>query len=199
MFFHLNPQPRMLCAKIGCNWLSGSGEEIFFYFVNVFSLFRNYIGNGCGLSFEQTWIHIPKGCFASRMVYISTAVLGKNIFIFRRCIFAILQLFPLQKDMAPHLSNLESTSLENALCQVWLKFDQWFCRRRWNWENFTTTTTTTTTTDNGHILIRNVHFSLRLRWANRALRRVTFLFIILCHIKTFLCGVWKWWLPQVCI
>ena len=26
-FFHLYPHPRMLCAKIGWNWLSGSGEE----------------------------------------------------------------------------------------------------------------------------------------------------------------------------
>ena len=29
LFFHLNPHPRMLCAKIGLNWLNGSGEEIF--------------------------------------------------------------------------------------------------------------------------------------------------------------------------
>ena len=37
------PHPRMLCAKIGWNWLSGSGEEFFLNFVNVFSLFRNYL------------------------------------------------------------------------------------------------------------------------------------------------------------
>ena len=35
--------PRMLCDKIGCNWPSSSGEEDFFNFVNVFSLFRNYL------------------------------------------------------------------------------------------------------------------------------------------------------------
>ena len=34
---------RMLCANFGWNWLSGSGEENFFNFVNVFSLFRNYL------------------------------------------------------------------------------------------------------------------------------------------------------------
>ena len=35
---NLNPlHPRMLCAKFGWNWPSGSGEENFFYFVNVFS------------------------------------------------------------------------------------------------------------------------------------------------------------------
>ena len=40
----LNPlHPRMLCAKIGRNWLSGSGEEVFFNFINLFSSFRNYL------------------------------------------------------------------------------------------------------------------------------------------------------------
>ena len=32
----------MLCSKFGLNWLSGSGEEDFFNFVDVFWLFRNY-------------------------------------------------------------------------------------------------------------------------------------------------------------
>ena len=41
---NLNPlHPRMLCAKFGWNWLSGSGEEDFFNVVNVFSLFNNYL------------------------------------------------------------------------------------------------------------------------------------------------------------
>ena len=41
---NLNPiHPRMLCAKFAGDWLSGSGEEDFLNFVNVFSLFRNYL------------------------------------------------------------------------------------------------------------------------------------------------------------
>ena len=42
---NLNPlHPRMHCAKFGWNWPSGSGkEDFFFYFVNVFSLFCNYL------------------------------------------------------------------------------------------------------------------------------------------------------------
>ena len=42
---NLNPlHPRMLCAKFGWNWLSGSGEEDFFKkFFKVFSLVRNYL------------------------------------------------------------------------------------------------------------------------------------------------------------
>ena len=37
------PHQRMLCAKIGLNWLNGYGEEDFLIFVNVFSLFCNYL------------------------------------------------------------------------------------------------------------------------------------------------------------
>ena len=33
----------MLCAKFVLNWPSGSGEEDFFNFVNVFSVFHNYL------------------------------------------------------------------------------------------------------------------------------------------------------------
>ena len=41
---NLNPLlPRMLCAKFGWNWLSRSGEEDLFNFVNVFTIFRNYL------------------------------------------------------------------------------------------------------------------------------------------------------------
>ena len=43
----------------------------------------------------------------------------------------------------------------------WLKLAQWFWKRRWKREKFTTTTTT----DNRQILIRKAHLSLRLRWA----------------------------------
>ena len=46
-FFNLkkleSPHPRMLCAKIAWNWFSGSEEEDFFYFVNVFLLLRYYL------------------------------------------------------------------------------------------------------------------------------------------------------------
>ena len=44
---HLNKleslHPRMLFAKFGWNWPSGSGDKRFLNFVDVFSLFRNYL------------------------------------------------------------------------------------------------------------------------------------------------------------
>ena len=46
------------------------------------------------------------------------------------------------------------------LCQVCLKFVQWFLTRRWKCEKFMTTTqTTTTTTDNGQIFLRKALLS----------------------------------------
>ena len=91
------------------------------------------------------------------LIEIGPAVLEKKILKFHLCNFGIhrKRAWPFEH---------ESPSPKNALCQVWLKLAQWFWRRRSTWEKFTTTTTTTTT-DNGHILPRKAHLSLRLRWA----------------------------------
>ena len=37
---------------------------------------------------------------------------------------------PLEKGMALHLDTLESPSIKDALCQVWMKLAQWFWRKR---------------------------------------------------------------------
>ena len=70
---------RMLCAKFGWKWPSGSGEFFFFNFVNVFSLFQyNFtflllspLGEKPGLLFEE-------GCFVSRLVEIGPVVGGED-------------------------------------------------------------------------------------------------------------------------
>ena len=40
-----------------------------------------------------------------------------------------LDYLPFEKGMALHLTKIESPSPKNALCQVWLKLDQWFWKR----------------------------------------------------------------------
>ena len=42
---------------------------------------------------------------------------------------------PLEKSVGLHLKKLESTSLRDALCQVWLKLALWFWRRFINFVN----------------------------------------------------------------
>ena len=59
----LNPlYPRMLCAKFGWNWPIGSGEEGFLSFVNLFSLFLNYLPleKGGALHLEKLESPSPK-------------------------------------------------------------------------------------------------------------------------------------------
>ena len=73
----------------------------------------------------------------------------------------------LEKGRALLLNKLGSPSPQDSLCQVWLKLDQWFWRRRWKCVKLTTTTTTSPmkmTTDNRQIVIKKAHLSLRLRW-----------------------------------
>ena len=68
-------------------------------------------------------------------------------------------------------SNLNPLHIRINSCQVWLKLAHWFWRRRSKCEKFKTMktkTTTMTTTDNGQILIRKAHLSLRFRWAKNA-------------------------------
>ena len=60
---NLNPlHPRMLCDKYDRNWLSGSAEEDFFNFVNVFSLFHNYLPleKAGALHLNKPEFHLPR-------------------------------------------------------------------------------------------------------------------------------------------
>ena len=83
--------PRMNRAKIGCNCLSGSGEEDFLISSTYFRYFVIISPwKGWGPSFEQTYIPFTQGCFVPSLVEISSVVLEKKIFKFHQCIFAIL-------------------------------------------------------------------------------------------------------------
>lgn len=53
------------------------------------------------------------------------------------------------------------------MCQVRLKSDHWFWRKRWKCKKFTPTDTNAETTDNGQILIRKAYLSIWLKWAKK--------------------------------
>ena len=102
-------------------------------FVNVFSLFRNYLPleKDGGPSFEQTWIPFTQGCFVPSLVEICQVVLEKKIFFnlsMYFCNFVIIS--PFQKSWILHLNKFEFPFPKDALWQAWLKLAQWFCRRR---------------------------------------------------------------------
>ena len=83
--------PRMLCAKFGWNWPSTwFSRRRFFNFVNVFSLFCNYLPlkKVRGSSFKQTWIPFNQGCIVPSLVKIDChVVLEKKILKFCQCTY----------------------------------------------------------------------------------------------------------------
>ena len=70
-----------------------------------------------------------------RLVKICPVVLEKFFFVNFISVFSLFHNYlPLEKGEVLHLNKLESPSPKDALCQVWLKFAQWFWRR--NFSNF---------------------------------------------------------------
>ena len=141
-------------------------KKIFFNFINVFSLFRNYLPleKGRALYLNKTLIPFTQGWFEP--VEIGSVVLEKeNFWNFVNVFLPFCNYLPLKKSRVLDFNKLESLH-PRMLCA---KLAQWFWRRRWKFEKFTTTptttstTTTTTTTDNGQILIRKAPFSLWLK------------------------------------
>ena len=57
---NLNPlHPRMMCAKFGGNWASGPGTGDVLNFVNVFSLFLNYLPLEKGMTLHLNIFKFP--------------------------------------------------------------------------------------------------------------------------------------------
>ena len=107
--------PRMHFAKFGWNWPSGSGEEIFFKFVNVFSLFRNYLPLEKGGALHLTKLNPlhPRMHF-TKFEWNWPSGSGEEDFSNSSMYFHNFVIILLWK----HLNKLKSPSLKDALCQV---------------------------------------------------------------------------------
>ena len=113
---------KMLCAKFGWNWLSGSGEEDFY----ISSIYFPY------------FVIISLSKSAGPFIWTKLNPLHpKMLWFWRRRFLHFVNLFslfriylPIEKGGALHLNKLESPSPKDALCQVWLKLAQWLWRRR---------------------------------------------------------------------
>ena len=145
-----------------------------------------------GSWFEQTWISSISGSFYINFSFPVSVVLEKKIFKWHHPIFAFSWLSPLWWGPGP---SIEAPSPKDDVYQVWLNLAQQFLRRSWKCEKFTTTTTTTTT-DNGQILIRKAHLSLRLRWAKKTFRFGTSNYWIFWLILDL---IWKFKAKQISI
>ena len=98
----------------------------FLNFVNVFSLFRNYLPLKKGGALHLNKLESPSPKDASSQVWLKLAQ-----WFWRRRFFNFINVFslfhnylPLKKGGALLLNNRESPSPKDALCQVWLKLAQ---------------------------------------------------------------------------
>ena len=94
--------PRMLCANLGWNWLSGSGKESFL----ISSMYFRYFiiispWKRAGSFFEQTWIPFTKGCSVSSFVWIGPVVSDTNIFKFLQMYFSYFVIISPGKGCGP--------------------------------------------------------------------------------------------------
>ena len=79
-----SPSPKGALCQVWLKLSQWFWRKIFSNFVEVFSLFRNYMylpfEKRCGLSFEETCIPFTQVCFDLTLVEISVVVLEKKIF-----------------------------------------------------------------------------------------------------------------------
>ena len=107
-------------------------EKRFFNFVNIFLLFGNYppLKKGGTLHLNKFESTSPKDVLCQVWLKMSQWFWRRRFFI-SSMYFRYLVIFsPWKKSGALHLNILEFSSPKNVLCQVWLKLDQWFRRRR---------------------------------------------------------------------
>ena len=83
-----------------------------------------------GPSFEQTWIPFTQGCFVTIWVKLAQWFWKRRFLNFINVFMLFCNYLPLEMGVALRLNKFESPSPKDALCQVWLKLAQWFCRRR---------------------------------------------------------------------
>ena len=133
---HLNkmesPSPKDALCQIWSKLAQWFCRRRFLNFVNVFSLFRNYLPLEKGGALHLIKLESPSPKDALCQVWSKSAqwFCRRRFLNFVNVFSPFGNYLPLEKSRAIYLNKLESPSPKNALCQVWLKLDQWFRRRR---------------------------------------------------------------------
>ena len=119
----------MLCAKFGWNWLSNSGGEYFFNFVNVFSLFHYYLPleKGAALHLKKLESHSPKDTLCQVWLNLAQWFLRRKCFLISSMYFHYFVIISPLKMAAPFIWTNLNLLHQRMLCA---KFG-------WNWPSGT--------------------------------------------------------------
>ena len=93
--------------------------------------------NSGALHLKKIESHSPKDALCQVWLKLAQWFWRRRFFNFVNVFLLFCYYLPLEKGGALLLNKLESPSPKDALCQVWLKFAQWFWRRWWKCEKFT--------------------------------------------------------------
>ena len=106
-------------------------RRFFFYFVNVFSVFRNYLSleKGGVLHLNKLELPSPKDAICQVWLKLAQWFWSKRFLNLVNVVSLFHNYLPLEKGGALYLNKLESPLPKNVFCQVYLKLAQWFWRR----------------------------------------------------------------------
>ena len=107
-------------------------------FVNVFSLFRNYLPleKGGVLHLNKLESPSPKDALCQVWLKLAQWFWRRRFLNFIKVFSLFRNYLPLERGSALHLNKLDSPSPKDAFCKVWLKLAQWFWRRFFKFRQF---------------------------------------------------------------
>ena len=128
MVLHLNKlessSPKDALCQVWLKLAQWFWRRRFLNFLNVFSLFRNYLPleKGGALHLNKLESLFTQGCFVTSLVENSPKGSGEEDFLISSMYIRYFKNYlPLEKGGVLHLNKLESSLPKDALCQFWLK------------------------------------------------------------------------------
>ena len=125
------PSPKDALCQVWLKLAQWFWRRRFFNFVNVFSLFRNYLPLEKGGAHYLNKLESPSPKDALCQVWLKLAQwFWRRGFLNFVNVFSLFRNYlPFEKGRSLHLNKFKSPSPNDAWCQVWLKLAQQFWRR----------------------------------------------------------------------
>ena len=122
-----SPSPKDALCQVWLKLAQWFWRRRLLIFINVFSLFRNYLPleKGGALLLKKLESPSPKDALCQDLLKFGSVVLEKKFFFNFINVFSLFHNYlPLEKGLALHLNKIESPSPMDTLCQIWLEFTQ---------------------------------------------------------------------------